>query len=84
MSFLEAKINPKQRTMGNYCHDYFFLCGGGGGLVFVVGALWVGGGSVCDDLGGDSTGDEVMLTSTPELAHCTMRYYSVNRSYSFL
>ena len=30
----------------------------------------VGGGSVRDDLGGVSTGDEVMLTSPPELAHC--------------
>ena len=30
----------------------------------------VGGGSVCDNLGGVSTGDEVVLTSHPELAHC--------------
>ena len=30
----------------------------------------VGGGSVSDDMGGVSTGDEVMLTSTPKLAHC--------------
>ena len=47
-----------------------FFCGGGGGLVIGGGALLVGGGSVCDDLGGVSTGDEVMLTSHPELAHC--------------
>ena len=47
-----------------------FFCGGGGGL-FVGGcALLVGGGSVCDDLGDVSTGDEVMRTSHPELAHC--------------
>ena len=26
--------------------------------------------SVCDDMGGVSTGDEVMLTPPPELAHC--------------
>ena len=38
--------------------------------VICGGALLVGGGSVCDDLGGVSTGDEVMLTSHPELAHC--------------
>ena len=70
MSFLcllEAKINPKQRTTENYCHDFF---GGGEGLVGSGGALLVGVGSVCDDLGGVSTGDEVMLTSHPELAHC--------------
>ena len=70
LGLLEAKINPKQRTTGNYCHDCFFFCGGGGGLVVGGGALLVGGGSVCDDLGGVSTGDEVMLTSHPELAHC--------------
>ena len=40
------------------------------GLVIGGGALLVGGGSVCADLGGVSTGDEVMLTSHPELAHC--------------
>ena len=34
------------------------------------GAFLVGGGSVCDDMGCVSTGDEVMLTSPPELAHC--------------
>ena len=38
-------------------------------LFFCGGALFVGVGSVCDDLGGASTGDEVMLTSHPELAH---------------
>ena len=46
------------------------FCGGGGGLVIGGGTLLVGGGSFCDDLGGVSTGDEVMLTSPPELAHC--------------
>ena len=40
-----------------------FLCDGGGGLVVCGGALLIGGGSVYDDFGGDSTGDEVMLTS---------------------
>ena len=45
-----------------------FFCGGGGGFVVVGGALLVGGCSVCDDLGCGSTGDEVMLTSHPELA----------------
>ena len=30
----------------------------------------VGGGSVCDELGGVSNVDEVMLTSHPELDHC--------------
>ena len=30
----------------------------------------VGGVSVCDDMGCVSTGDEVMLSSPPELAHC--------------
>ena len=47
-----------------------FFCDDGGGLVVGGGALLVGGGSVCDDLGGVSTGDEVMLTSHPVLAHC--------------
>ena len=56
LGLLEAKINPKQRTTGNHCHDCF-LCGGGGGLVVGGGALLVCGGSVCDDLGGVSTGD---------------------------
>ena len=46
------------------------FCGGGGVLVIGGGALLVGGGSDCDDLGGVSTGDEVMLTAHPELAHC--------------
>ena len=48
----------------------WFLCGGGGGFLVGGGAFLVGGGSVCDDLGGVSTGDEVMLTSHPELDHC--------------
>ena len=47
-----------------------FFGGGGDGLAFGGGALLVGCGSVCDDLGGVSTGDEGMLTSPPELAHC--------------
>ena len=47
-----------------------FFCGGGGGLVFGDGAFLIGGSSVCDDLGGVSTVDEVMLTSTPDLDHC--------------
>ena len=47
-----------------------FFCGGGGGLVVGGGALLVGCGSACGYLGGFSTGDEVMLTSHPELAHC--------------
>ena len=46
------------------------FCGGGGGLVFGGGALLIVGSSACDDLGGVSTGDEVMLTQPPELAHC--------------
>ena len=46
-----------------------FFCGGGGGLDIGGGALLVGGCSVCDDLGGVSTGEEVMLASPPELAH---------------
>ena len=25
LGLLEAKINPKQRSMGNYCHDCFFV-----------------------------------------------------------
>ena len=48
----------------------FFFCGGAGGLVIGGGELLVGGGSVCDDLVGFSTGDEIMLTSHPVLAHC--------------
>ena len=47
-----------------------FFCGGGGGFVVGGGAFLVGSGSVCDDMSGGSTGDEVMLTSPPELAHC--------------
>ena len=48
---LEAKINSKLRTTGNYCHDCDF-CGGGGGLVVGGGVLVVGGGRFCGDLGG--------------------------------
>ena len=48
---LEAKIIPKLRTPGNYCHGCDF-CGGGGGLVVGGGALGVGGGRFCGDLGG--------------------------------
>ena len=70
LGLLEAKIIPKRMTTGIYCHDCFFLCGGGGGLVVGGGAFLVGGGNVCDDMGGVSTGDEVMLTSPPKLAHC--------------
>ena len=63
LTLLEAKINPKQRTTVNYCPDFFRgrCCG----LHVGGGALLVGGGSVCDDLGRVSTGDEVMPTSTP-------------------
>ena len=39
-------------------------------MVVVGGAFMVGGVSVSDDMGGISTGDEVIFTSTPELAHC--------------
>ena len=38
--------------------------------LLVVVQFLVGGGSVCDDMRGVSTDDEVMLTSPPELAHC--------------
>ena len=69
VGLLEDKKNSKQRTAGNTCDDWSF-CDGGGGLVMGGGALLVGGGSVCADLGGVSTGDEVLLTSHPELAHC--------------
>ena len=44
--------------------------GSGGGLVVGCGAFLVGGGSVCEDMGGFSTGDEVLLTSPSELVHC--------------
>ena len=54
--------------MVNYCPDFFR--GRCGGLHVGGGALLVGGGSVCDDLGRVSTGHEVMPTSQPELAHC--------------
>ena len=50
LGLLEAKIIPKWRTTGSYCHDcYFCSCGG----VWVVdgGALLVGGGSACGDWG---------------------------------
>ena len=60
LGLLEAKINPKQMTKVIYCHDFF--CGDGSGLAVGGGALLVGGGSACDDLGGVSTGDEVMVS----------------------
>ena len=56
LGLLKAKIFPKLRTLGNYCHGCDF-CGGGGGLVVGGGALVVGGGSICGDWGGVSTGD---------------------------
>ena len=57
---------------GNYCHGCDF-CGGGVGLVVGAGALVVGGGTFCGDLGGgvfELVKDfrEVMLTSPTE--HC--------------
>ena len=48
LGLLEAKIIPKLRTTGNYCHGCDF-CNGGGGLVVCGGGLVVGGGSVCGD-----------------------------------
>ena len=56
-----------ERCFVSRLRDIF--CGAGGGFVFDGGALLIGGSSVCDDLGGISTGDEVVLTSPPELAH---------------
>ena len=44
--------------------------GGGGGLVFGGGAFLIGGISVCNDFGGVSTGDGVLLTSPPDLVPC--------------
>ena len=38
-------------TLGNYCNGCDF-CGSGGGLVVGDGALVVGGGMFCGDLGG--------------------------------
>ena len=61
LGLLEAKIIPKLRTTGNYCHDRFFFCGCGGGKV-------VSGGFGVLALGMDFR--EVMLTSPPDLAHC--------------
>ena len=72
LDLLEAKIIPKLRTMGNYCHGCYF-CGCGGGLVVGGGVLGVGGGSICGDWGVLALVmdfREVMLTSPPELAHC--------------
>ena len=66
LGFLEDKIVPKLRAMGNYCNGYYF-CGCGGGLVVGGGALVVGGGSICGDLGALALVmdfREVMLTST--------------------
>ena len=65
LGILEAKVIPKQRTTGNYCHGCHF-CGCGSGLV-------VGGGSFLGDLGMFALVidyREVTLTSPPELAHC--------------
>ena len=67
LGLLEAKTNLKQRAI---IVMIVFFCGGGGGLVVGGGALLVGCGSACGYLGGFSTGDEVMLTSHPELAQC--------------
>ena len=47
---LKAKITPKLRTSGNYCHGWDF-CGGGVGLVVGGGILVVDGGRFCGDLG---------------------------------
>ena len=51
LGLLEAKIIPKLRTMGNYCHGCYFR-GFCSGLVVGVGALVLGGGRFCGDLGG--------------------------------
>ena len=70
---LEAKIIPKWRTPGNYCH-YCDFCVGVGGLVVGGSALVFGGGSFfCGDWGVFALVMDVkrvMLTSPPELAHC--------------
>ena len=72
LGLLEAKIIPKLRTTGNYCHGcYFWGCGGG--LVVGVRVLGVGGGRICGDWGVLALVldfRQVMLTSPPELAHC--------------
>ena len=36
LGLLEAKINPKQKTEGNYCHDCFFVVGAVAQLVVAV------------------------------------------------
>ena len=80
LGLLEAKIIPKLRTTGNYCHDCYF-CGYGGGEVVGCAALVVGGGNVCGDWGVLALVldfREVMLTSHPELAHCASPLLSEN------
>ena len=47
---LDAKINPKLRSLGNYCHGFDF-CGAAGGLMCGGGGFGVNGGSVCGDWG---------------------------------
>ena len=44
LGLLEDKIIPKLRTMGNYCHCFFFYSFGSGFMVGVC-ALGVGVGS---------------------------------------
>ena len=51
LGLLDAKINPKRRTTGNYCHGCYF-CGFGSGLVVGGGALVVDGVSFLGSLGG--------------------------------
>ena len=51
LGLLEAKINLKQRTMGDYCNGCY-LCGDGSGLGVDGGGLWVCGGSVGGGGGG--------------------------------
>ena len=61
LGLLEAKINLKRKTTGNYCHDCFLLLRwattGGSGLLVGGGAFLDDGGSVCDDMVGVSTAD---------------------------